>query len=298
MKRISQINAEGLLVITTVVWGSTFFMIKLLLTDGSENSPFALLTARFIIATVLAFFLFTPKKFPDKTELIGGLIIGIAALCGYACQTVGLVYTTAAKSGFITSLFVIFVPFLSRIWEKKKIPINIYIALLPAALGLWAISGAGKSIMLINIGDKITLLSAISFAFQVVGIQVYTSKCSWKWLTILQFATVAAGSGIGLLFENPVVLSTTASNLLGITYLGIIASAGALGVQMFAQRFTTSARASFIYITEPIFAALFAWIFIGLGMNSIELLGTGAIFISIIIGRITSDTKGSDKNRQ
>lgn len=286
MKKPSQISAEGLLIFTTAVWGSTFLIIKLLVAGGANNSPFALLTARFILATIIAFIVFRPKRLPNRTEIIGGLIIGVSAFCGYAFQTIGLLHTTPAKSGFITSLFVLIIPFLSRIWERVKIPYPVYIALIPAGFGLWAISGVGKSIAEINPGDKITLLSALSYAFQIVGIQIYTQRGDWKWLTIFQFGLIAILSLIGMGFSETNSLDLGISSLSGILYLSAIASVGALGVQMFAQRFTTSARASLIYIAEPIFAALFAWLVGGQGMSPRELLGGFAIIISMIVGRI------------
>lgn len=286
MKKISQPSAEGLLVLTTAVWGSTFLIIKLMVSGGGTISPFALLTSRFILATILAAILFYPKRLPTRHELIGGAIIGLAAFAGFAFQTIGLVYTTPAKSGFITSLFVLLVPFLSRFWEKAKVPIQVYIALIPAAIGLWAISGAGWSISKINPGDKITFLSACAYAFQIVGIQIYTRKGDWKWLSILQFAIIALGGTIGLLFEPSSTLQFDIPNILGILYLAAIATVGALGVQMFAQKYTTSARASLIYIAEPIFAAFIAWLFARHSMSRIEIVGAGFILLSMLVGRL------------
>jgi len=296
MKQPSKIAAEGFLVITTAVWGSTFLIIKLLLGDGN-NSPFALLTTRFAIASIIAFIVFRPNRKPSREELIGGLIIGIAAFAGYAFQTIGLVYTTPAKSGFITSLFVLLVPFLSRFWERAKVPMQVYLALIPALIGLWAISGAGWSIASINPGDKITLLSAFAYAFQIVGIQIYTKRGDWRWLCIMQFTVVAVGGGICLVFESGSVLATGTMSLLGIVYLAAIASVGALGMQMFAQKFTSSARASLIYIAEPIFAATFAWIIANQSMSRTEIIGAGFILLSMLIGRFPLEIFKKQKRR-
>ncbi len=277
-------KAEGLLFITTAIWGSTFLIIKLLVSGEGTFTPFALLSERFLIASVFTLILFKPKFPPGKTEIKGGIIIGIAAFCGYMFQTMGLVHTTPSKSGFITSLFVILIPFVSLVWEKVRIPKAVFFSLPLAALGLWAISGSGTSISEINQGDKITLLSAVSYAFQVVGIQVYTQKGDWKWLTFFQFFFIFLGSSIGLFFEEANFPKTILPHL-GIFYLGIVASVGALGVQMFAQRFTTSARASLIYISEPIFATLFAWLIMGQGLSLLEMSGGVLILASMIIGR-------------
>jgi drug/metabolite transporter (DMT)-like permease len=285
-KTLSPFAAEMSLIATTAIWGSTFLLIKLLVSGDGSFSPFALLTVRFTLATIVSFVIFRPKKLPNKIEIVGGIIIGVAAFAGYAMQTIGLVYTTPAKSGFITSLFVLLIPFLSRLWEKEKVSVPVYLALIPAAFGLWAISGVGKTIGEINPGDKITLLCAFSYAFQIVGIQIYTKRGDWKWLIIFQFGLIAIFSALLLPFEKPIAFVWNTENVLGVIYLAVVASVGALGVQMFAQRFTTSAKASLIYIAEPIFAAGFAWVLAGQGMSNWELVGAGAILVSMIVGRI------------
>jgi len=285
-RKLTAKQAEFSLIFTTAIWGSTFLIIKLLVTGDNPLGPFVLLSLRFAMAALTAYLIFRPKEKPGKYELIGGLVIGLAAFLGYTFQTIGLQYTTPAKSGFITSLFVLIIPFVSRTWERVKIPVSVYIALIPAAFGLWAISGAGFSIARINPGDKITLLSAFSYAFQIVGIQIYTQKASWKWLTIFQFAFIAIGSSIALLFTKNPGISFTLGSVSGLIYLAVIASVVALGIQMFAQRFTTSAKASLIYIAEPIFAALFAWIIASQGMSKIEIIGAIAIIVSMIVGRL------------
>ncbi len=286
MRNITQLTAESLLILTTAIWGSTFLIIKLMVTGGTPNSPFALLTSRFIVATIFALIVFNPHRMPARHELLGGLIIGLAAFAGFAFQTIGLVHTTPAKSGFITSLFVLLVPFLSRFWEKAKVPIQVYLALIPAAIGLWAISGAGWSIAEINPGDKITFLSACAYAFQIVGIQIYTRRGDWRWLSIFQFAIIAIGGAIGLLFESNSVLYLDIMNIAGIAYLAIFATVGALGLQLFAQKYTTSSRASLIYIAEPIFAVLIAWFFAGHSMSPVEIIGAGFILLSMFVGRL------------
>ncbi len=286
MKLSKQAQAELMLVGTTLIWGSTFLITKLLLTaEHVHNSPFALLALRFAVATIIAALFLAPRRMPSANEILGGCVIGFFSFGGFVFQTIGLQSTTPAKSGFITSLFVLFIPFISIFWERKRIPKSIFWALIPAFLGLWAISNVGFSIAQLNPGDKITLLSAVCYAFQIVAIQVFTQKDGWMWQTVLHFATIFVASLIGMSFEETASLSFTLPSLAGIFYLAIFASVGALGLQMYAQRFTTSARASLIYIFEPICAALFAFLFAGHGMSGMEILGASLIFLSMLIGR-------------
>jgi drug/metabolite transporter (DMT)-like permease len=91
-------------------------------------------------------------------------------------------------------------------------------------------------------------------------------------------------------FERPAVFVWQTLPLVGVVYLATLCSVGALGLQVFAQRFTSSARASLLYLTEPIFAALMAWLFAGLGMSVWEMVGAGAILLSLVVGNAPDTT--------
>ena len=260
---------------------------------GAAFSPLALVAARFLIASVVSLIAFgIPKISPGIVK--GGAFVGAANFLGFFLQTVGLVYTTPAKSGFITSLFILFVPFVSKIWERAKIPKNIYIALVPAVLGLWILSGVGKSILSVNPGDAITLLSALVFAFQIVGVQVFTSKFRWQDVMTTSFITTAALGILAGIFSGEFAANLTPSAIAGIIYLGVVATVGALGLQMYAQRFTTSARASVIYILEPIFAALFAWMVLGETLTIPLLIGAALILTGMVIALVPA-RRGNNK---
>lgn len=279
--------AEALLIITTAIWGSTFIIIKLLVGSSGGVSAYSLLAIRFAIATIGSFIFFFPNKIPipKKVDIHGGIIIGIFALAGYTLQAVGLVHTTPAKSGFLTSLFVLWTPFVSWLWEKERVPRAVWISLIPALIALWLISGVGESITNFNPGDQITFFSSIAWALQIVAITIYTRRGDWRWITIFQFAVVAIVNAIIAIFTgwNYPAEWTAIS---GVVYLGVLATVVALGVQMYAQRFTTSARASLVYISEPLFAAGFAWIIASSGMTAIEMIGGGFIILSMVVGRL------------
>ena len=288
MKKLNQRTAEISLFMTTAIWGSTFLIIKLMVASDVSIKPFTLLFYRFLIATIATLIILRPQKKTSLQELKGGLIIGLAAFIGYAFQTLGLQHTSPARSGFITSTFVIFVPFVSYFWEKQALNRKILFSLLPATLGLYLISGIGSGNSKWNIGDQLTVISAIAYAFQVVGIQVFTKKFNFRILILVQFAFITFASLPFMLFEKPDIVFSSAL-WIGLIYLGLIASVVALGVQMYAQRYTTSNRASMVYISEPIFAASFAWFVGGQSMSSIEIVGAFLIIFAIIF---TLEKKG------
>jgi drug/metabolite transporter (DMT)-like permease len=103
-----------LLVLVTVIWGSTFAVIK----ETIQTVPVPILLAvRFSFA---ALFLLWVK--PERKTLIPGLILGLLSFAGYATQTIGMLTTSASKAAFITGLSVILTPIVGAIWLRQRIP--------------------------------------------------------------------------------------------------------------------------------------------------------------------------------
>jgi len=121
MERFMKVNraliADLSLAGVCLISGGTFVMMKNLL---SREAALNVLSWRFIIAT-LFLLLIIPQRLPDKKTFKNGLILGAALFGGYLFQTFGLIYTTPARSAFITGLSVILVPFFSFILLKTKL---------------------------------------------------------------------------------------------------------------------------------------------------------------------------------
>ena len=110
-------KGETALLIATLIWGATFTIIKYALQDAS---PLVFISIRFTLAAlILTPFLFKEIKNIDRQVLFGGVFLGLLYFLGFSTQTIGLNYTTATKSGFITGSFILFTPIFQIIFEKR-----------------------------------------------------------------------------------------------------------------------------------------------------------------------------------
>ncbi|HBR01382.1 MAG TPA: EamA/RhaT family transporter, partial [Ruminiclostridium sp.] len=160
-----QLKADLSLLSITVVWGSSFIIMK----NISEDLPaYVYLTLRFSVAGILMLLLFHKRLKTLKLKtLLSGCVIGFLIYGGMMLQVMGLQTTSASNSGFITGLNVVMVPILSATLLKKKPPVSAVIGVIMAAVGLFIMKGFTGSWV---IGDTYTLLCAVCFALQIIFI--------------------------------------------------------------------------------------------------------------------------------
>jgi drug/metabolite transporter (DMT)-like permease len=285
----SSLSFVGLL-IATGIWGSTFFVIKDTL---NTIHPVTLVAYRFAIAAAIFFLIVYIRKEKFWAHAKHGVILGLFVWSIYTLQTLGLQYTTASNSGFITGLFIVFVPLFGLLFFKRKPKVMQLSALAIALVGLWFLTGGLKSI---NIGDILTLLTAIGIGLNILVIDKFVKEkksvavlCFQQFFTtaILSFATV-------LIFGLPLAVEGTRT-LFPIIYLAVFGSVIAQGLQLLSQRGLQPLTSSLLLSTEPIFAALFAWT---LGNETFVLASAiGGLFvvIAIFISEIPINAKQEKK---
>lgn len=281
-----QYRADLLLILVVAIWGSTFSIMKIILID---IDPYYFITLRFMVAFISLLLIFHNRlKYLTWSGLRKGFILGLWLLGGYAFQTVGLQYTTASRSGFITGLAVVLVPFLALVILKEVPGLMNWLGVLLAIAGLFLLTGTGGKA--INYGDYLTLLCAVSFAMQIVLLSKYLKGEDPAVLTLVQMGVVAGGAFLITFFTSsfrPITVETAGV----VVYTGLLATAFAFFIQSYAQQFIPPTHAGLIFTMEPIFGALFSFLILG------ELIGTGGIIggLLIISGMLLAELKDRKK---
>lgn len=297
---------EGALVLTTLVWGVTFVVIKLALTDVS---PLLFVSLRFSIAALILLpFMLGTLKLSTRQALAGGLILGLLNFAGFATQTVGLNFTSATKSGFITGTFVVFTPILQFIIEKKIPRKENILGIFLVLLGLILLSSKGTSIFDIfselgenfNIGDFFTLLCAIAFAFYIVYLDMISHKIDYKLLVFIQIAVtgicgwiftyILSASGM-----EKLSFSLNGTVIFSVIYTALLATILATTLQTKYQKFVTPTKAAIIFSLEPIFAAFFAFVIINEKVSSFGFIGGIFIFTGLLVSELLGKKKAEDE---
>ncbi len=242
------------LVYAAAIWGATFFIVK----DALAGiDPVVMVGYRFLLAgLVLLVFLKTTGR-PVLQGLGRALFLSVILWLLYISQTIGLRYTTASNSGFITGLFVMFVPLFLRTIFKRKPKLMEVVASGVSLMGLWVLTGGLSDI---NIGDILTLGAAMTYALHVLYSDKYMkAEVDPYMISCQQFLIVGLLSLItGLVFDLPFSIATVSVGLT-VVFLALLPTLSAFVIQMIAQRSTSPLKVSLIFALEPVFAAIFAW---------------------------------------
>lgn len=268
------------------IWGSTFFMVKQA-TDGVH--PVTLIAYRFLIAAVIMLVYLVATRRPLFRDLGRGLLLGSIIWILYVAQTIGLTMTTAANSGFITGLFVVFIPVFLAILFKSNPPKLEWLAAIVAIAGLWVLTGGLKQM---NSGDALTLVAPVTYALHVLLTDRFMKRGADPIaLTFQQFAIVGLLSLLTMVvFRIPTSVQTSGTTW-AIVFLALFPTLSAYIIQVFAQRIISPVRVSLIFAFEPVFAGLFAWTLGGETVHLSSALGGFLIFVALLISGFSAPTQ-------
>jgi len=282
-ERQKVVLSSASLALVAFSWGTSYAIIKDTLTSVT---PFFLMMLRFGLSTVLLGLVYNKKLLRIKRkDLQRGSVIGIFMFFSFFTLVTGIQYTTASKQSFLVGSYVLIVPFLAWMINRKK-PDRYAIAgaaLATAGLALLTLGGADR----FGRGDLISLFCALSFALHMITIERYSKDSDPILLTIVQFAvtalifTVLAGIWEGYDF------SAISKVRISVAYLVIVATVIAFVVQNVAQRYISSTSTALILTLEAAFGSVFAVLYLKETMTSAMILGC---FI-VLVGIITQETK-------
>jgi len=284
--------ADLSLLFVTLIWGTTFVLVQNAI---DFLPPFAFNGIRFSLAALLLFlcllfFDFKQLKQLNLKLLGSGVFIGLWLFLGYVTQTLGLLYTTTSKAGFITGLSVVLVPLFSMFLLKQYPSKNAVFGVIAATIGLFLLTLADVSGL--NIGDGFVFICAISFGMHIIITGKVSNKYPTLLLTVIQISTVALLSTFSSFFFEDwrksvrieVLLSKDVLAALIVT--SVFATAMAFFIQTNFQKYTSTTRVALIFAMEPVFAALtgFFWAHERLSINA--LLGCILIFLGMIFAEL------------
>lgn len=280
--RKTALLADAGLFYAAVIWGATFVVVQWALTGVDAVT---MVGYRFLIAGTALLAYLAIKRRPLLRDMGRSLWLSIILWSLYASQTIGLKYTTASNSGFITGLFVVFVPiFLITLFRRRPTVWEI-IATLISLGGLWVLTGGLKEI---NIGDALTLISAMTYALHLLYSDKFMKSgadpllISCQQFLFVGIFSVLFGLATGRSF------AVTAPAFGWIVFLALFPTLSAFVIQMFAQKLTSPLRVSLIFAFEPVFAAIFAWTIGGESFVWKSAIGGILIFAGLVVSGIGS----------
>jgi drug/metabolite transporter (DMT)-like permease len=260
----------------TAAWGSTFFLIK----DVVTRIPVAdMLTVRFAIAAVALAVVAGPRLRMSLVTLRRGVLLGVLYGVAQLLQTAGLAQTAASVSGFLTGLYVVLTPLLSALILRTRIAPAVWAAAALATAGLAVLSLQGFAI---GYGELLTVASAVVYALHIVALGRMSEPGSALQLSVVQMAVIALVCGVGAA-PGGIQLPTSGMDWVIIIYLALIAGALTMLLQTWAQARVEASRAAVIMAMEPVWAAAFAVAFGGESITWRMLVGGGAILTAMYL---------------
>lgn len=298
-----KLKGNLLLLLTSVVWGISFIAQSKgveLISPMAFNGIRSMLGAVVLIPVILFMDLSKKRKGistekSNKTLVTGGIVCGFLLCVAATLQTAGMVYTSPGKSGFITALYMVIVPVIGLFTGKKTRGV-IWISVLIAVAGLYLM--CIDSSLKINIGDILTLVCALVFAFHILAIDYFSPKVDGVKLACLQFFVCGALNLIYMfIFEKP-QLGPILDCWVAIGYSGIFSCGVAYTLQIIGQKYTDPTSASILMSLESVFATLTTVILVACGwqltggaLSLREILGCVLMFAAIILVQLPERKK-------
>jgi len=274
-----------ILLFTAIIWGYTFVVQR---ASMLHVGPYLFNALRFMLGSlslIPVWFLFRNRmtRFrhtPLRSTFVCGLFAGLAIFTGASLQQVGLLTTTAGKSGFITGLYVIIVPVIGIFWGSYP-GLRTWIGAVFSATGLYFL--CMTELLTISWGDTLTLLCAVCFAIHVIMISAFTQKNDPILLSMIQFAICSFLSFIIAAFTEPIKIAGILKAGTAICFCGCFSVGVGYTLQVIGQRNANPTHAAIILCSEGVFAALSGWLFLDEQMTSRSILGAALMFIGMII---------------
>ena len=279
-----ELFADGLLLLTALIWGSAFAVVKNTL---DSFPPAAIIAMRYAIATLLTAVAFRKHlRGMTRGDVASGAMVGLLLSAAYIVQTIGLQFTTAGKNAFLTTVYVLLVPFGCRVLFGQRLRKANYFAagLMLAGIGLLSLEG---EIGGLNVGDALTLLCGALFAGHMIAVERCQRETDVYALIVLQFGFAALYAlAYALLFERGQPFDFNAGSVGGLLYLAIFSTTIAMSLQNIGQSMAPASHSAILLSLESVFGALFSCLLLGEPMTPKILAGFAVIFAALMVNEL------------
>jgi len=256
---LRRFQVDLLLLVVAATWGSTYLVVKELVTPQSVS---ALLALRMLLAAaVMAAIVAVRRNRITAAELRAGATLGAVLAAVFAFETFGIVHTSATNAGVIISLTIVFTPILESLQSGRKLPARFFLAAVIAMCGVVLLAGDG-AFQAPSVGDVLILVAAIVRAVHVTSMSALTAGAPMDslHLTTVQLATCALLFSAASLLSGDsmpqLVAHLDVADAALLLYLVLACTVFAFLVQTWAVRRTSPSRVSLLLGTEPIWAAI------------------------------------------
>lgn len=283
LERSRRVSGPALLVLVTMIWGSTFLIARQTL---ALTGPFTFLTMRFGIGAVALAIIYHKRLARiSSAEIFMGSIIGIVLFATYALQTTGLQYISSSKAGFITGLYVPLVALLAVPILRQKPTSGSVVGVAFSFVGVLLISLNKSMQFTFGVGELLVLGCAFAAALHVVFVSKFTPRVDAINLAFVQIIFTALLSGIAMFIAREPLAMPPLPVWGSALYMGVAATAFALAVMNRVQQFISSTQATLIYALELVWVGLLGSL-VGEQLSFFGWIGCACILLGMVAGEL------------
>jgi len=294
----NQIKGTVFLLLAAILWGASFVFQN----EGAEiidpiafNGLRSLLGSIALLPVIAIISIINNKKGnfknPTKEErknlLWGGLFCGLALCIAGTLQTLGI-NQGAGESGFITTIYIVFVPILS-VFLRRRIPRRVWLAVMMCFVGLYFLCGS----IAFNVNQIYLLLCAFFFAIHILVIDYFSPKVDGVKLSCLQFFVVGIIDCAIMFFVDVPTFEEIVICFPNLAYMGFVSCSIAYTFQIIGQKYISATIGALLMSLESVFSVLSEWALQGTLLAPIKILGCIIIFAAVVLVQIPVKTKES-----
>ena len=288
MKKNAVLKYELLILLISAIWGTAFVAQQIGMQKGL--GPLTFNTLRFALGAVslIPVMAFRSRFLPGTGLALGGvplkwsLAAGFSLFAAAGMQQIGLQYTSAANSGFITSLYVLFVPLLGLALRlRHEAPRSLWFGISICLAGFYLLSITEG--LQVSKGDGLTLVCALLWAFQILVIDHIAGKGDPIWIACLEFSVCTLLSGCAAIAFETCDLSQVRAGAGAIAYAGIGSAGIAFTLQVICQKRCPPAPAAVIMSLEAVFAAITGYVILDQRLSMRGITGCGLILLGVLV---------------